>query len=57
MCFENAEPGEKWPFPFLVAAGLGVPAIMLLAYAILDQSVTIMHMWEGYADTEKDLKD
>lgn len=31
---------------------LGVPAIVLFAHAIRDQSVTITHMSQGYADRE-----
>jgi hypothetical protein len=41
---------------FFVAVSLGVPGIELLGYAILDRSVTITHMWQGYAKTEKDLE-
>jgi len=48
---------KKWHFGFFVAVRLAVPAIVPLVYAILDQSVTITHMSQGYADTEKDLKD
>lgn len=41
---------------FFVAVTLGLPAIVLLADAILDQGVTITHMSQGYADTEEDLE-
>lgn len=45
-----------WRLVFLVVVSLGLSAIVLLAYAIRDQSVTITHMSQGYADTEKDLE-
>lgn len=43
-------------FAFFVALSLGLPAIVLLADAILDQDVTITNMSPSCADAEKDLE-
>lgn len=45
-----------WCLVFLVVVSLGLPALVLLAYAMLDQSVTITQMPQGCADTEKHLQ-
>jgi hypothetical protein len=49
MCFQNGWPGEDSHFAFFVATRLGVPAIVLLTHAILDQSFGITRLSQGYA--------
>jgi hypothetical protein len=47
---------NKWKIGFWVSTTLLIVSLAVGAYIIVDQSVTIMYMQEGYSDTENDLK-
>ena len=46
---------KKWKFVFFLLAGISIIVVLFLGYAVLDQSVTITYMSQGYEDTEEDL--
>jgi|TARA_B110000908_G_C10068914_1_gene364162 hypothetical protein len=47
---------NKWKIGFWVSTTLLIISMAIGAYILVDQSVTIMYMQEGYNDTENDLK-
>jgi len=47
---------KVWRIAFFVTLTIGVVAIALLSYSVVDQAVTITYMSDGYSRTEKDLK-
>lgn len=47
---------NKWKIGFWVSTILLIISMVTGAYILVDQSVTIMYMQEGYRDTENDLK-
>lgn len=47
---------NKWKIGFWVSTTLLLISIVIATYTLLDQSVTIMYMKDGYEGTENDLK-
>ena len=47
---------NKWKWAFFMSTALSIVVIAFLLYAVIDQSVTITYMSQGYRDTEKDLE-
>ena len=46
---------NKWKLAFWICSGLLLLAIAFGLYCIIDQSITITYMTEGYTRTENDL--
>jgi hypothetical protein len=47
---------NKWKIAFWISTLLLLTTVVVAAYVLIDQSVTIMYMRDGYEGTENDLK-
>jgi hypothetical protein len=47
---------NKWKIAFWISTVLLLTTVVVAAYVLIDQSVTIMYMRDGYEGTENDLK-
>lgn len=47
---------NKWKIGFWISTALLLISVIVAAYVLVDQSVTIMYMRDGYEGTENDLK-
>lgn len=47
---------NKWKWAFFVSTATLLTICAFLLYVVIDQSVTITYMSQGYDDTEKDLE-
>ena len=47
---------NKWKIAFWISTSLLFITVVVAAYVLIDQSVTIMYMGDGYEATENDLK-
>ena len=47
---------NKWKIAFWISTSLFFITVVVAAYVLIDQSVTIMYMGDGYEATENDLK-
>ena len=47
---------NKWKIAFWISTTLLLITVVVAAYVLIDQSVTIMYMRDGYEGTENDLK-
>ena len=47
---------NKWKIAFWISTALLLITIVAAAYVLIDQSMTIMYMRDGYEGTENDLK-
>ena len=46
----------KWKWAFFISIAVSAIVFVIMAYGLLDQSITITYMSEGYEKTERDLK-
>ena len=47
---------SKWKIGFWVSTSLLIMSIVIAAYVLIDQSVSIMYLKAGYEGTENDLQ-
>ena len=47
---------NNWKIAFWISTSLFFITVVVAAYVLIDQSVTIMYMGDGYEATENDLK-
>ena len=47
---------NKWKIAFWISTSLLFITVVVAAYVLIDQSITIMYMRDGYEATENDLK-